>query len=85
MEVSSKPVEVVRLKPTPGLCLHNIHTNEVFEGTICLAESLKPDDFEEITHEEYERILKEQADAYNAQFVNEGAVGNDQEEIPASD
>ena len=76
MEVSSKPVEVVTLKPTPGLCLHNIHTNEVFGNAIKLAKSLTPDDFEEITHEEYERILQEQADAYNAQFINEEAGDN---------
>jgi hypothetical protein len=76
MKASSEPVTVVRLEPTAGLCLRNIHTNEVFEGTICLAKSLTPDDFEEITHEEYERILKEQADAYNAQFINEEAGDN---------
>lgn len=85
MKASSEPVEVIRLIPSAGLCLRNIHTNEVFDHAICLAKSLTPNDFEEITHEEYERILKEQIDEYNAQFINEGAVGNDQEEIPASD
>lgn len=76
MKASSEPVTVVRLEPTAGLCLRNIHTNEVFEGAIYLAKSLTADDFEEITHEEYERILKEQADAYNAQFINEEAGDN---------
>lgn len=85
MVVSSETVTFDKLIPTAGLCLRNIHTNEVFENYICLAKSLTPADFEEITHEEYERILQEQVDAYNAQFINEGAVGNDQEEIPASD
>ena len=76
MVVSSETVTFDKLIPTPGLCLHNIHTNEVFDGTICLAKSLTADDFEEITHEEYERILQEQADAYNAQFINEEAGDN---------
>lgn len=76
MKASSEPVTVVTLEPTPGLCLRNIHTNEVFESAIKLAKSLTPDDFEEITHEEYERILQEQADAYNAQFINEEAGDN---------
>ena len=76
MKASSKPVEVVTLEPTPGLCLRNIHTDEVFENAIKLAKSLTPNDFEEITREEYERIKQEQADAYNAQFINSEAGDN---------
>lgn len=85
MKASSEPVEVIRLIPSAGLCLRNIHNNEVFDHAICLAKSLTPADFEEITQEEYDRIHQEQIDEYNAQFINEGAVDNDQEEIPASD
>lgn len=85
MKSTDSEVRVRRLEPAPGLHLRNIETGEVFEGLIYLAKSQTADDFEEITQEEYDRIVQEQIDAYNAQFINEGAVGNDQEEIPASD
>ena len=72
MKSTKRRVEVVTLEPTPGLCLRNIHTNEVFESAIKLAESLTEDDFDEITQEEYDRIVQEQIDEYNAQFEQGG-------------
>ena len=42
----------------------NILTNgEIYGSEIFLAEGLKADDFHEITREEYERILAEQAES----------------------
>jgi hypothetical protein len=45
------------LIPTTGFHLKNIHTDEVFEGSICLAKSLTKEDFVEITEEEYQAII----------------------------
>ena len=39
----------------------NIHTGEVYSGCIYLAKSLDVNDFEEITVEEYEKIIGERS------------------------
>jgi hypothetical protein len=57
------------LIPTTGFHLKNIHTGEVFEGSICLAKSLTKEDFIEITEEEYQAI------------INSGEEFSDDEEI----
>lgn len=72
MQVTDSEVKVRKLKPAPGLHLRNIETGEVFEGLIYLAKSQTADDFEEITQEEYDRIVQEQIDEYNAQFEQGG-------------
>jgi hypothetical protein len=41
------------------MCLRNTVTGEVFDGFIYLAKSLDVSDFEEITQQEYERIIEE--------------------------
>lgn len=53
----TETVQVVKLKPSDGMHLKNIQTGEVYESYIFLAESLVPDDFIEITEEEYQNIL----------------------------
>lgn len=57
MKTSS--VELIRLDPSEGMHLRNIITGEVYESYIYLAKSLSIDDFEEITEEEYQRIIEE--------------------------
>jgi hypothetical protein len=53
------PGNVNQLIPAIGFHLKNIHTDEVFEGSIYLAKSLTKEDFVEITEEEYQAILAE--------------------------
>ena len=55
MKTSS--VELIRLDPTEGMHLRNIHTCEVYADFIFIAKSLSIDDFEEITDEEYQEII----------------------------
>lgn len=57
MKTSS--VELIRLDPTEGMHLRNIHTCEVYADFIYLAKSLSVNDFEEISEEEYQRIIEE--------------------------
>lgn len=41
--------------PSEGKHLKNVNTNEVYEGEIYLAKSLKASDFVEINEEEYQQ------------------------------
>lgn len=59
--MKTETVSLVRLEPSSGMCLKNIHTGEVYSGCIYLAKSLNIDDFEEISVEEYERIIGERS------------------------
>ena len=52
-------VNLVKLEPSSGMHLRNIHTCEVYADFIFLAKSLSIDDFEEITDEEYQEIIAE--------------------------
>lgn len=52
-------VNLVKLEPSEGMHLRNIHTCEVYADFIFLAKSLSIDDFEEITDEEYQEIIAE--------------------------
>lgn len=61
--IASK-VTVVKLVPSGGKHLKNVNTNEVYEGEIYLAKSLKAEDFIEISEEEYQRIKAEEVDNY---------------------
>lgn len=52
-------VNLVKLEPSEGMHLRNIHTCEVYADFIYLAKSLSVNDFEEITDEEYQEIIAE--------------------------
>ena len=52
-------VNLVKLEPSSGMHLRNIHTCEVYADFIFLAKSLSVNDFEEITDEEYQEIIAE--------------------------
>ena len=52
-------VNLVKLEPSSGMHLRNKNTGEVYEGFIYIAKSLDVSDFEEITQQEYERIIEE--------------------------
>ena len=52
-------VNLVKLEPSSGMHLRNIHTCEVYADFIFLAKSLSANDFEEITDEEYQEIIAE--------------------------
>ena len=56
--MKTSTVNLIRLEPSEGMCLRNISTGEVFNGAIYLAKSLEVSDFEEISAEEYERIVE---------------------------
>lgn len=58
--MKTSTVNIIKLEPSEGMCLRNLSTGEVFNGAIYLAKSLEVSDFEEITQEEYERIIEEQ-------------------------
>ena len=51
-------VNLVKLEPSSGMHLRNIHTCEVYADFIFLAKSLSANDFEEITDEEYQPALR---------------------------
>ena len=57
--MKASTVNLVRLEPSEGMCLRNVRTGEVFRSYIYIAKSLRIDDFEEITAEEYEKITEE--------------------------
>ena len=53
----TETIQVVKLEPSEGMHLRSKLTGEVYESYIYLAKSLVPDDFIEITEEEYQNIL----------------------------
>ena len=57
--MKTSTVNLVKLEPSEGMHLRNIHTGKVHESYIFLAKSLDVSDFEEITQQEYERIIEE--------------------------
>lgn len=56
--MKTSTVSLIRLEPSEGMFLKNKVTGEVYSGCIYLAKSLSIDDFEEITMEEYEKIIE---------------------------
>ena len=59
--MKTSTVNLVRIEPSENMCLRNIQSGEVYNGYIYLAKSLNIDDFEEISVEEYERIIGERS------------------------
>ena len=57
--MKASTVNPVKLEPSEGMHLRNKNTGEVYEGFIYIAKSLDVSDFEEITQQEYERIIEE--------------------------
>ena len=49
-------IELLKLTPSEGMHLKNIHTNEVYDSFIYVAKELSEKDFTEITSEEYQTI-----------------------------
>ena len=45
------------LKPSEGMHLKNIHTGDIYEGTIYLGIYDSPDNYIEVTEEEYQEWL----------------------------
>ena len=60
--MKTSTVSLVKLEPSEGMCLKNTITGEVFDSFIYLAKSLDVGDFEEITREEYQKIIQTQYD-----------------------
>ena len=56
--MKTQTVEVVKVEPSNGMYLKNKITGEVYDGFIYLAKSLDVGDFEEITKEEYGKIIE---------------------------
>lgn len=63
--MKTSTVNLVKLEPSEGMHLRNIHTCEVYADFIFLAKSLSANDFEEITDEEYQRIIEERSSEDN--------------------
>lgn len=61
-------VNLVKLEPSEGMHLRNIHTCEVYADFIFLAKSLSANDFEEITDEEYQRIIEKRNSEDNVDY-----------------
>lgn len=59
--MKTSTVNLIKLEPSEGMCLKNTKTEEVFRSYIYIAKSLSIDDFEEITVEEYEKIVEERS------------------------
>ena len=66
--MKTSTVNLVRLEPSENMCLRNIQSGEVYNGYIYLAKSLNIDDFEEITQEEYKRIIGERNSEDNVDY-----------------
>ena len=66
--MKTSTVEIVKLEPSEGMHLRNIHTCEVYADFIFLAKSLSANDFEEITDEEYQRIVEERNSEDNVDY-----------------
>ena len=60
--MKTSTVSLIRLEPSEGMFLKNKVTGEVFNGAIYLAKSLEVSDFEEISSEEYKRIVATMSD-----------------------
>ncbi len=60
--MKTSTVNLIRLEPSEGMCLRNAKTGEVFRSYIYIAKSLSVEDFEEITVEEYEKIVETMSD-----------------------
>ena len=60
--MTTSEVTVTKLIPSEGKHLKNTGTGEVFEGEIFIAKSLSADDFEEITDEEYQKIISTESE-----------------------
>lgn len=59
-------IELLRLDPSEGMHLRNKITGEVYAGFMYPAKSLTAEDFEEVTEEEYQRIIEERnSDEYD--------------------
>ncbi len=56
--MKTSTVNLIRLEPSKGMCLRNVQTGEVYSSCIYLAKSLSVNDFEEITAENYEKIVE---------------------------
>jgi len=61
-------VNLVKLEPSEGMHLRNIHTCEVYADFIFLAKSLSANDFEEITDEQYNKIIEERNSEDNVDY-----------------
>lgn len=57
--MKTSTVNLVKLEPSEGMHLRNIRTGEVYAGFIYIAKSLRIEDFDEISEEEYQRIIEE--------------------------
>lgn len=55
--MTTSTVNLIRLDPSEGMHLKNKTTGEVYESYIYLAKSLSESNFEEISEEEYQRII----------------------------
>lgn len=60
--MKTSTVNLVRLEPSDGMYLKNKVTGEVYDGFIYIAKSLEVSDFEEISAEEYKRIVEAVSD-----------------------
>lgn len=63
--MTTSEVTITKLIPSEGKRLRNTDTGEVFEGELFIAKSLSADDFEEITDEEYQKIIEEKETTNN--------------------
>lgn len=66
--MKTSTVNLVKIEPSENMCLRNTVTGEVFDGFIYLAKSLDVSDFEEITQQEYERIIEERNSEDNVDY-----------------
>lgn len=66
--MKTSTVNLVRLEPSEGMHLRNIHTCEVYADFIFLAKSLSANDFEEITDEQYNKIIEERNSEDNVNY-----------------
>lgn len=60
--MKTSTVSLIRLEPSEGMFLKNKVTGEVFGSYIYIAKSLYVENFEEISSEEYKRIVATMSD-----------------------
>lgn len=69
--METNTINIIKLTPTQGMHLKNIHTNDIAEGIIYLGKLDSPSNYIEVTEEEYQTFLKQQEEEANKSHDNQ--------------
>lgn len=69
--METNTINIIKLTPTQGMHLKNIITNDIAEGVVYLGKLDSPDNYIEVTEEEYQTFLKKQEEEANKAHDNQ--------------